>query len=664
MSGDRENKDKARPTAQPTSGKPQVRSLGVLYLRNLGAEEDEFLSYGITEDLIIDLSRLGTLRVAPLRAVLKFKDSDLELPEIAAQLDVSLLLDGSIHRAADSVRASAQLVDISSGEILWADRWEEPLYSLPHIKEALAAGVAGAINVETVAAQAVQLGHPETTNPHAYEFYLRGKYAFDHRQSAPDLNVAVEHYRQALDLEPSMLAARTGLAEIMLHAGQPEQAGTRLLNTLAEARRKHLRADEARTLRLLARTRFQQSRWDEAAAYAEQAIAVSKELGDLVGEAANLGILIDILQRRAGFTEALGHAERVLEINRQLCDQEQEADALNKIGTVHLFSGDCERASRLYNEALAIATKRDDLPLQARCIVNIGSAHVHCSEFSEARRLYEQALDLFNRLGDRHRQAITLNNLARTQIAVGVYREALDYYARALEIQTELGDSATQGLTLSNHAIVLIALGRYEEAEIELDQALDIALRLKYPLVEALARINLGQIQLCQGKISQAEKLTESALLLALQCGLFRATTMAHVHLGELYYLKNEPKKALENFVEAERLAKGYGWTQNLLKSRAYLVALRASSDNLEESISRLEEMTKNVAEYGDPAFGLLLGRLRGAILVELGMEDSVREQGLEVLDHALAEAERMGIAPEIKWISETRKRLTSRRSR
>jgi serine/threonine protein kinase len=72
----------------------EVRALAVLYLRNLGSNEDEYLSYGITEDLIVDLTRIGSIRVAPMRSVLKFKDSDRELDDIARALDVSLILDG------------------------------------------------------------------------------------------------------------------------------------------------------------------------------------------------------------------------------------------------------------------------------------------------------------------------------------------------------------------------------------------------------------------------------------------------------------------------------------------------------------------------------------------------------------------------------------------
>jgi TolB-like protein len=120
---------------------PQTRSLAVLHLRNLGAPDDDFLCYGITEDLIVDLTRVGSIRVLPMRNVIKYKDSDADLQEIGTQLGADLILDGSIMKSSQAVRVSAQLIQISTGDILWAERWEEQADALPKVKSALAEGI-------------------------------------------------------------------------------------------------------------------------------------------------------------------------------------------------------------------------------------------------------------------------------------------------------------------------------------------------------------------------------------------------------------------------------------------------------------------------------------------------------------------------------------------
>lgn len=640
--------------------KPKVQSLAVLYLRNLGAPEDEFLSYGITEDLIVDLSRLGFLRVAPMRSVLKFKNSELELEEIAAQLEVSLVLDGSIRRSEHSVRASAQLVEAGSGEILWASRWEEPLERIPHIKEALAAGISEAINVDAKAAQATQLGQPESSNPQAYEFYLRGKYAFDHRQSASDIDVAVELYRQALELEPVMPAARTGLAEIMLYAGQPEQAATRLLNTLAEARKRHLRAAEANTLRLLATTRTRQSRWDEAAGYASQAAQISAELGDLAGEAAALGMMIEITQRRARFDTALKYAERVLEINRSLQDEEREADALNRIGTVHLFRGDSASAREFYQEARAIADKRHNLDLQARCIANVGSTHVYRNEFEEAREHYERALELFRRLGDRNRQATILNNLARIHISTGAFQEALEHYSKAIEIHTEIGDRGAAGLAHNNRAIIFTVLDRQDEAEAALQEALRIAGELSYPLIETAALSNLGFLEICRDNFQAADKALVRAREIAASADLQRELAAAEDHLGDLRFRQGDYDPAFAHFNASAEIAERLGLKQVKLKAKAHLAMRSALAGDLDTTITELEQLRREAAEYRDPTYRLSVGRLLGTLLSEQGRDEAERERGLELLREMLDFARERGISYEIKWVSEALENLSS----
>ncbi|TET66359.1 MAG: hypothetical protein E3J45_06635, partial [Candidatus Zixiibacteriota bacterium] len=158
------------PPAVAAKRRPKVKSLAVLYLKNLGAADDEYLSYGITEDLIVDLTRIGTMRVAPMRSILKYRDSDDEIEDIAKKLDVSIILDGSIHRSEKAVRVSAQLVDINTRKNLWANRWEEPPDNLPQVKQFLAQGISQALELDSSVVKAAQVGKPEAQNPQAYEY--------------------------------------------------------------------------------------------------------------------------------------------------------------------------------------------------------------------------------------------------------------------------------------------------------------------------------------------------------------------------------------------------------------------------------------------------------------------------------------------------------------
>ncbi|MEW5924640.1 MAG: protein kinase, partial [Candidatus Zixiibacteriota bacterium] len=397
----------------------KVKSLAVLYLRNLGSEEDEFLSYGITEDLIVDLTRIGSVRVASMRSIMKYKDSDAELEEIAARLNVDMILDGSIHKAGNSIRISAQLVDVHSGENLWADRWQESSDNLPQIKQALADGISRALDLGHTVIMQAEIGKPEGRDAGAYENYLKAKYNFDHKKTRSDVDIALGLYSLAIKEEPSLLAAKVGIAEIMIYNGDFTSAKIELESALKVAIERNLRADHADVLRLLAQLNVKQSNWAEAGEYGDKALSLAREMGDLAGEAAALGIMISILQPQAKFDEAILLFDRVLEISRQLDDKEQIAEALKNMGIAYSRKGDYEQALDLYNECLEMARSCENLSLQASCLSNIGNVNYYRSRFDLAFKHYEQALEISVKIGDRALSARQNLNMGLIHLLTG-----------------------------------------------------------------------------------------------------------------------------------------------------------------------------------------------------------------------------------------------------
>ena len=333
----------------------------MLHLNNLGDSDDEFLCYGITEDLIVDLTRLGSIRVAPMRAVLKYRESETELEDIARSLSVRYVLDGSIMRSKEKIRVSAQLVDTHELECLWANRWEEPTDNLPGIKQALARGIADAMHLDQPSFDAVSAGKPDAKNPEAYEYYLRGKYVFEHRKDTSDIGVAAGLYNRALELEPTLLAARAGLGEILMHQGDLDRALGEIKATISDAERTDLPSVMATGHRLMAKYYMRRANWTDAEQHGQKSVKIGVDTGDLAGEAESLGLLISVMLPQAKFDDALKLFDRVLEINRQLEDQERVTEALKNIGTVYRQKGDYDNARKHYEEALALARKQGSL---------------------------------------------------------------------------------------------------------------------------------------------------------------------------------------------------------------------------------------------------------------------------------------------------------------
>ena len=642
------------------SSAPAIKSLAVLYLKNLGSSDDEFLSYGITEDLIVDLSRIGNIRVAPMRSIMKWKDSDEELEKLAIELNVDILLDGSIHRTAESIRVSAQLVDASTGENLWAHRWEESVDNLPQIKQALARGISAALSIDHTQAAGVHVGRPDASDPQAYEFYLRGKYIFDHKKDTEDIDVAIELYSQAMRIEPSLVAAKAGLAEALIHKGEFDRANIELISAAADAHKRGLKSDEATILMILAKSHEFQSRWDDAEKDAPTALDILSELGDLAGEAEALGVLIQTFLPRSKFSKSLELYDRVLEINRQLDDDQKAAEALKNMGNTFHRMGKYVQARSLYEEALEIARKKQNRALEAACLSNIGITFFYMSEFDESLRHYEEALKIDMYLDDRTGMATRYNNMAIVHLTKGAFRNAITYFEKAADAYEKLGEQGSFALASNNVAGVLVTLGECDEAIKMSTESLRIAEELDYPMAEVFAHDYLSQALFCQRFTDLALEHARTALQKAIDADLPRNQAFTCSNLGEMYFHLGETKLSREFFDRALKLSNDLKKKETQFKASSYLAFLDIMEGGKDAGIDRLRAIVAQTNMQPDPVYIVLSQRLLGQALLQFGTTEEDSKNGTRILNESLDMATVREIAYEVEIIKKLLSNVTT----
>ena len=208
------------PPAPKTSG---IHSLAVLPLENLsGDANQEYFADGMTEALIADLGRIrGLSRVIARSTVMQFKGSKKSPAEIARQLDVDALMTGSVVRAGNRVRVTAELVNPSTGAELWSGRYERDLRDVLALQNDLTRAIVLEISGALTPEQKQLFAKARTVNPVAYEDYLKGRY-YRWRINPQDLATARIYFERALKEDPDFGAARIGLADSMAstaHAG-------------------------------------------------------------------------------------------------------------------------------------------------------------------------------------------------------------------------------------------------------------------------------------------------------------------------------------------------------------------------------------------------------------------------------------------------------------
>jgi serine/threonine-protein kinase len=198
-------------------GVPQIESLAVLPLSNLsGNTGQEYFVDGMTEALITELARVRSLKVISRTSVMRYKGTQKRLPEIAHELGVDAVVEGSVLREGNRVRITAQLIHARSDAHLWANSFDADLKDVLNLQSEIARAVANQIRTALTPSELATLSETRTVNPEAYDEYLRGRAAFYQYDDA-GLREATERYNKALGHDPEFAPAYAGLA--LVYAG-------------------------------------------------------------------------------------------------------------------------------------------------------------------------------------------------------------------------------------------------------------------------------------------------------------------------------------------------------------------------------------------------------------------------------------------------------------
>jgi adenylate cyclase len=187
-------------------------TIAVLPFTNMsGDPEQEFFSDGISEDIITDLSKISGLFVVGRNTSFTYKGMSFQLPKVAAELGVKFLLEGSVRKAAERVRVTAQLIDGPSGGHLWADRYDRDLTDIFAIQDEITKAIVDQLKVRLVPEEKKAIAQVPTENVEAYTYFLRGRQYF-HNSTKWFLGLARQMFERAIELDPMYARAYAGLA--------------------------------------------------------------------------------------------------------------------------------------------------------------------------------------------------------------------------------------------------------------------------------------------------------------------------------------------------------------------------------------------------------------------------------------------------------------------
>ena len=472
--------------ALPPAG-PIAKSIAVMRFLNISDNPAiDYLCDGLTEELIHELTNLGTLKVAARTTVWPFVDSTLKVQEIAEQIGVENVVEGSIRSDGDEIRVTAQLID-QTGFHLWSETYDSDMVDVLEIQKDIAQQVVRELDVILNDEAEARLASVPTNSNNAYDLYLQGRQALRDPDSPGSLLRAQSFFEQAIDVDYQFSLAHAGLceahlanyrgtgdtahfekAEIACHraltldgglaeiytalgnlyrqSGQPEKAEQEFLMALGI----NPMLEEANYG--LGRTYQAQGRLEEAEATLRRSVQMEPGYwGTYFG-------LANFLHRQGRFEEAVPYYERVTEMEAEF------AGGFINLGSALHWLGDWDGAEAAFRRAL-------ELEPNHMAFQNLGTVFYYQHHFQEAVQMFQTAVDV---APSEHRAwgwlASALRFVPDREITSQVaYQTAIELVERQLSVNpNDPEDLARLGIYLANS-------GSHDEAREALDRSLQLA---------------------------------------------------------------------------------------------------------------------------------------------------------------------------------------------
>lgn len=210
------NWNRIRDMSWENAGSRSIKSLAILPLHNLSNNPDQdYFSDGMTDELITELAKLGDVRVISHTSVEQYKGTQRRVPEIARELGVDAVIEGTVTQSGNRVRITAQLIDARTDTHLWAESYERDAADLLELQDEVAREISGQIRMKVRPEEQSRVAGARKTTPQAYDAYLRGRYLWNQRnQLGKDGTAkAMGYFQQAVQEDPNFAAAYAGLAD-------------------------------------------------------------------------------------------------------------------------------------------------------------------------------------------------------------------------------------------------------------------------------------------------------------------------------------------------------------------------------------------------------------------------------------------------------------------
>jgi TolB-like protein/DNA-binding winged helix-turn-helix (wHTH) protein/Flp pilus assembly protein TadD len=425
---------------------PAIHSLAVLPLANLSNDaSQDYFADGMTDELITHLGQISAIRVISRTSAMTYKSVRKPLAEIARELNVDAVVEGSVLRSGERVRIAAQLIQVPADKHIWAESYEGDFRDTLALQSRVARSIAQQIRATLNRQEQLALAKSKVVNPDAYEAYLKGRY-FWNKRTGDGLRTAIEYFNHAIEMDPTYAEAYSGLADSYALSGDWEYG---VLSPQDAFRKAKVAATKALAL-------------DDSLGEAHTSLAFALDLYGWDWDAAETEYKLAIKLSPGYATAHLWYAWHLILMGRSSegLIELRKAESLDPLSLI--ISADMADAltiAHLFDEAVQQSNKTLQMD------PNFAIGHYELGQAFEQKHMYDEAVAEFQKAIEisGHSGAFD-SNLAHVYAVLGRKEEAIKI-AKDLEANHDKNPSAE-----ANIALIYVGLGDQDQAMLWLNR--------------------------------------------------------------------------------------------------------------------------------------------------------------------------------------------------
>jgi len=433
----------------------KIQSIAVLPLVNLSgdAQQDYFVD-GMTEELIATLGKLSALRVNSRTSVMRYKKTDKLLSQVAKELNVDAVIEGSVLRVGNRVRITAELIQGSTDRHLWAETYDRDLRDVLALQAEVARAIQSEIQIKVTPPERARLATPRPVNSEAYDAYIKGRSRLCEANTGDGVTTAIKYFEKAIELDPTSAASYAGLADAYgtqgaSHFLPPREAFPRAKAAAAKALALDENSAEAYATLCFIRVHFD---WDWQAAERDCA------------RTAELGPNSDAADAISEYYFLMGRTDEALALRRRSVERDPlSAGAHDNLGWGYFLSRRYDDAIGEFQKGLALD------PMDSDAWEKLGHTYVE-------KRMYPQALNAYGR------EAALQNGSGEFSRAY-VYARAGER-DKALKIVEKMKQAPKRDMPPGAFAFIYTALGDKDQAFQWLEKAFEERDSAWFPMIK------------------------------------------------------------------------------------------------------------------------------------------------------------------------------------